>query len=502
MRYIAKYPVEALCDGFFVFYAMWSLAWMFGYLLGVPFATLAPIFLLLFPVSFFLIALRRTADCPDMSENGRRSGYEYITLFAAILAAVLLTLVLHRPDADDEVYLGLAVALLLHAHEPLGTVPGFGPIAEYVSIHGFDANTQALSAYQPLKAMLSYVTGLPLLTSNYLVVPALMSAMVVVLSYRLLKEFLPDAWLPAMLFFFVVMLAWGDAHRTLANFGFVRMFQGKAVLVTLVVPALIFYFLQCFKSFSWRYPVVMLTAVAISGVGFSRGGLAIIPLLMGMLMLASIPIYTRRRNTFVLPLLSLISVFIVLFGYHDHWILNPAQVVHSPRGLVDSTTHTEMLRFTLGEGFRGMFLLTMAGISFIFVKNIKIRYIYRNYLVVFFLLLLIPWTSNLLAKTVFLTMSWRWMWVLPIPLLASVAVGGALLRLRLSAMGDTFAVLLVMAVAFVYASPRLVVSAENDTYFGWPEAKISGDTIYLEPLQTAAFVKDGLLYLDGGNIGY
>jgi hypothetical protein len=126
MRYIAKYPVEALCDGFFVFYAMWSLTWMFGYLLGLSFATLAPIFLLLFPVSFFVIALRKTADFLDMSETGRSSGYEYITLLAAILAAVLLTLVLHRPDADDEVYLGLAVALLLHAHEPLVRCPALG----------------------------------------------------------------------------------------------------------------------------------------------------------------------------------------------------------------------------------------------------------------------------------------------------------------------------------------------------------------------------------------
>ena len=90
--------------------------------------------------------------------------------------------------------------------------------------------------------MVSYITGLPLLDSYYLLVPALMSALTVIVTYRLLRKLVPEGWIIGMLFFFVVMLAWGDVHRTLANFGFVRMFQGKSVLVSAVVPALFLYF--------------------------------------------------------------------------------------------------------------------------------------------------------------------------------------------------------------------------------------------------------------------
>jgi hypothetical protein len=63
---------------------------------------------------------------------------------------------------------------------------------------------------------------------------------VLTVIYRLLRELVPQGWIIGLLFFFVVMLAWGDVHRSLANFGFVRLFQGKAVFVSAVVPALFY----------------------------------------------------------------------------------------------------------------------------------------------------------------------------------------------------------------------------------------------------------------------
>jgi hypothetical protein len=504
MRKIVSHPIEAFCDGFFVFYAMWSLTWMAGYLANMPFSALAPAFLILIPTSFLAIGLTQKFAGFDGAVLGRPTTIEYAVLLFALVVAVLATLFLHRPDGDDEVYLGMAAALLMHADQPTGSVPGFGTIPSYGPIPGFEANTQALSAYQPLKAMLSYLTGLPLLTSYYLIVPALMAAMTILVGYRLLRELVPDAWMPAMLFFLVIMLSWGDAHRTLANFGFVRMFQGKAVLVSMAVPALLFYFLHRIDSPTKKYYMIMLIAAAISSVGFSRGGIAISPILIAMLVVASIRFDQFSRRTMTLAGLLLASVAITFaLSFQEQWTMNPEKLVHTPRGLVESTSHAEMLRFTLGEGLRGAFLLGCVGFSFFFAQHTRTRYVYRNYLVIFFLLLLVPWTSNFLAKTVFLSMSWRWMWVLPIPLLSSVAVGAVMHRLRTKAnIGDTFAVWLLLLVAFVFASPRLVVSAGNGTEIRWPMAKISGDSIDLEPLRSTAVVRDGLLYLVPDGKGY
>ena len=43
-----------------------------------------------------------------------------------------------------------------------------------------------------------------------------------------------------MIFLTAIMLTWGEVHRTFANFGLARIFQGKALLVTLFTPALFF----------------------------------------------------------------------------------------------------------------------------------------------------------------------------------------------------------------------------------------------------------------------
>jgi hypothetical protein len=504
MRKIVSHPIEAFCDGFFVFYAMWSLTWIAGYLANIPFSALAPAFLLLLPASILALGWMRQFGNFGATALSRPATSDYLVLLVALLVAVLATLFLHRPDVDDEVYLGMAAALLMHADEPLSSVPGFGAIPGYGPIPGFQANTQALAAYQPLRAMLSYLTGLPLLTSYYLVAPAFMAAMTIIVGYRLLRGLVPHAWIPAMLFFLVIMLSWGDAHRTLANLGFVRMFQGKAVLVSMVVPALLFYFLQRAKNPSKKYNAVMLIAAAISSVGFSRGGIAITPLLFAMLAVASIRFdqFSSKRITIGGLLVALVAITFAL-GLQEHWSMNPQKLVHTPRGLVDSTSHAEMLRFTLGEGLRGAFLLGSVGLSFFFVRHAQVRFVYRNYLIIFFMLLIVPWTSNFLAKNVFLSMSWRWMWVLPVPLLASVAVGALMHRVRTKTnTGDAFAVWLLLLVGFVSASPRLIVSAENGTEIRWPAAKISGDSLTLEPLHAIAVVKEGLLYVGPDGKGY
>src|SRR5262249_46637778 len=149
---------------------------------------------------------------------------------------------------------------------------------------------------------------------------------------------------------------------------------------------------------------------------------------------------------------------------------------------VESTTNLEMLEFTMGNGIRGLFLLLCVGASFLFVKDARLRHQYRNFVAIFFLLLLIPWTSDFFAKTMQEFLSWRWMWVTPVPVLASVAIGGALAKIgKLSNTAVAVAVFLTVAVGFTVASPRRVLSLENHTSFRWPNAKLDGDTIYLRP---------------------
>ena len=157
-----------------------------------------------------------------------------------------------------------------------------------------------------------------------------------------------------------------------------------------------------------------------------------------------------------------------------------------------STTNLEMIEYTMGYGIRGIFLLMCVGASFLFVKDKALRYSYRNFLAIFFLLLLIPWTSNFFAKTIQEYLSWRWLWVTPVPVLASVAVGGALARIRqVSNSAVALGVFLLLGLGLPQQSPRRVLSEENYTSIRWPDAKLDGDSVYLRPIRSRQSIKDG-----------
>ncbi len=489
---ILTHPIESLCDAFFVFYACWTVIWLLAYDANLSLSAITPLFLLALVTPLLPLAFRSGEPGPRPPIKAWRSNRDNLAVLVVITAGVLLTLFLHRPDADDEQYLGMALALLANPDQPIQQLPGYGG-----GIH--DNDFSGISAYEPLKAMVSYLTGLPLLDSYYLAVPSLMSALTVVVTCRLLRKLTPDGWLFGMLFFFVVMLAWGDVHRTLANFGYVRMFQGKSVLVSAIVPALFLYFFLARENTQSGYHRLLLAAVLVSGIGFSRGGLIIGPSVVGLLVLASINFRNLERWPATLLVIAMISATaLCVFAYHSGWtLMNPSQLVYTPRGIVAGTTNVEMIEFTMGSGFRGMFLLACVGAGFLFISNEDLSRLYRNYMIIFFVLLLIPWTSEFLAKTLQEYLSWRWLWVVPVPAFASVAVGGALAHLRqvsnfLVAIG-AFALL---AAVFIAASPRLVLSAANYTSIQWPSAKLDGHSVYLRPYEKAVTIEDQRLIIE------
>jgi hypothetical protein len=142
-------------------------------------------------------------------------------------------------------------------------------------------------------------------------------------------------------------------------------------------------------------------------------------------------------------------------------------------------------------------------VSFWFVLDATVRRPYRNYVFAFLVLLAIPWTSEVMAKLTYSTLSWRWFWLLPIPVLAAVTVAG-LVRDTKALLGYPYALAfyLFLLVCFFAASPRWVLSDGNHAEFGWPDHKLGRDSIYLRTLQSEAFVKQGRIYIEGGETGY
>lgn len=204
-------------------------------------------------------ALRRRRMTPAL-RNTSGHGRGLVTWMAMGLGIVLV-LGLHRPDADDRIYVGQQMRALDAPEE------SFWAMAD---VKDYNAG-YVMSSYEYVRAGFSWLTGTPVLASYYLVWPSLIAAMAVAYQSRLFRFLGVRSLAVAFTIWFVIMLAWGDTHRTPSNFGFVRMFQGKGALVWITIPAAQYYWLR-FTSSGAPMAALLLGATLVAGTGFTPTG--------------------------------------------------------------------------------------------------------------------------------------------------------------------------------------------------------------------------------------
>ena len=140
-------------------------------------------------------------------------------------------------------------------------------------------------------------------------------------------------------------------------------------------------------------------------------------------------------------------------------------------------------------------------ISPFFITNDHVKNVYRNFVLVCFLMLVFPWTSEIIAKMTYPTASWRWLWMLPLPLAMSVVIGSlpALFKKKGKKLGGYF-VVIVLSFIFVLSSKRIVVSEENYTKFGWPSFKLNNHgRILLRPYKEYGVIKNNYIHMESTN---
>ena len=159
-------------------------------------------------------------------------------LAALLLLGALAPIILFRPDADDSYYMANIVFALAHPELPItDEVRGLfaGPLEPFRSAHWATA-----TAYDYLSASIPWLTGAAALDIRYFLLPALAGAVLVAGCFLLLRE-LTASEREALIATFavtVLYLVWVETHRDPGNFAFLRMFQGKAVIMTAALPAI------------------------------------------------------------------------------------------------------------------------------------------------------------------------------------------------------------------------------------------------------------------------
>ncbi len=211
-----------------------------------------------------------------------------VALALAVGVAVLMLFVLN-PSRDDVYYLNRAVWVAEH-----GTFPSrdtmFGPLT-YPATYGAGLPVAALEeAYGSLARLL----GVPAAGLAYLAANPLLAGLSVWTTWRLVRTWASRRALPALLVAVAVPLLAGTG--LLGEFGYAREWQGKVVVILLVMPLAWVHLTRLARgSGPAAWSVTMLGVLGVAWCGLTITAPIFAGLLAGVGLLAALLLPGRRR---------------------------------------------------------------------------------------------------------------------------------------------------------------------------------------------------------------
>jgi hypothetical protein len=385
-----------------------------------------------------------------------------ILLFCAG-TVVAVTLAAHRPDPDDTTFLQIAAQTLRFPDRaPLTFDSSLGVVLE-----PFRFAPYRLSSYETLVAFLVKWTGLSLLTVYYAVLPGLTAALSVGVAFMFGRWFLPRcSAVIAVVVFTLIALAWGEAHRTYGNFTFVRLFQGKTLLIMLTTPMIVITGLMLLRRRTfWNWTFFALANVA--SVGVSCNGLVCAFVASGLIAVTTLGGGIR----YSIGAVCLIGAALVYPAILGAWLKFAAA------GFVPLNQMGTFLPIntSLGLGLRPALALGALALGVGALGATRQRYEYGLLACASVALVLNPWLSTKLTEVSAQNMSWRLAWGAPTPLLMAVAISASLAPVfragRLYAFRTGVLLGVAVLLSFLMAG-RWTTSSQSGVSWSWTASKL------------------------------
>jgi len=240
---------------------------------------------------FAVLTLREPwSSAPASTLVDRRSR---AAIWAMALASAAVTACLHLPNTDDVLYVNIAVALADNPARTLFSVD---------TLHGASVIPHAayrLHSFELLAGALSLVTGIEPLAILHLGLSIVAAALTPLAWWRLFRLLDPAraVWMVAAVLLWFVLD--GTTPFSIPMHAFARLFQGKAVLLTLGVPALAAYGIELgLRPTLGR--LIWLTAAQVAGLGLSATGVWLCPLVAVAGVIAAQPLRWSALKTVAL----------------------------------------------------------------------------------------------------------------------------------------------------------------------------------------------------------
>jgi hypothetical protein len=281
--------------------------------------------------------LSRPVICNTESLPNKRSLItQEIGLWCLALLGAYITLILRFPNSDDSLYVHIAASaadrpyLEIVAKDTIHNA-GFPPMVAY-RVH----------SYELLAGVISLISGIPAIKVIHLGLAGFAGLLTPLAWARLLRLLDPRRWFWMVVVVFCWYLFDGTTPYSPAMHAFARLFQGKAILLTVGIPLIAAYGIRLSLRPSWKR-FLMLMAVQIAGIGLSSTGIWICPVVA--LVSVCVPLRPRLKDLRIVGLGFLSCLYGIGIGLWVHSHMNVAQ---SPsEALVSSITRTSGVSFKI-----------------------------------------------------------------------------------------------------------------------------------------------------------
>jgi hypothetical protein len=400
-------------------FASWTAAYHVALLLALPARWAIVPFLVILAV---LAALSR--DEPKRwLRQARQEGSFALGALATGLAAGAFTLFVSRPDKDDFGFFYRALEQLERLDLPFLSVDTVlhvsGPAPPLPTVH-------IITSYEPLAALTATLFGADPL-SMYQNICGFFAALLLPIVYFLLYRHFRASRLVALLGTLVAigfLLLDGGTHQSFGNFGLVRIWQGKVILVTVLLPATLL-LAHRYLIYPTSRKLGILAIAGVCAVGLSSSGVFLFPLLVFAVSLAYLLEggLTRRRlqRAVTVNLGSLYCVAIaagLMLGLireaADLTVWNTSAF---PTSWWDNLALVFVDKLTLARSLMILFALPLLGLGkimgrFVALLSVALLALCANPL-------LGPVWLDILGPVVY----WRLAYLFPLPLCAGLLVG-------------------------------------------------------------------------------
>ncbi len=455
---------------FILLFGLWTVSSHIAVVFQLPFSTLSFIFPVLFGAGLFVMF--KTGFFGDWKTTQPKEKPNRITETGFILLVVMMVFIAlfaNKHNFDDAHYIRTAVDMVDHPEKPLLLMDPLGL---------FEGAPLLISVYkvqsvESFCAGISSLTGVPVIYVFHFFLPIIglfLSVMAYLLLFRVL---IPQKAMLATIVSF--MLIYAVSLKAMGNFTFIRMHQGKGLLLGVFIPLIITYGLKAAKDNN-RRDWALLVLAQICAIGMNATAIWLAPIVANLSIISGTlltkPTFLIRNAA--LGILS--SAYVLLFGVYliAFFQMPPFYASTDMDGL---QLIAGSVNRVFGNGLAMYVSMFVIFFTWLFAPNRLTKMICLIFPAFLLLVFYNPLVAGFMAKyAVSEETYWRTAWLIPIQLFIGIIGISVFVKSKPGwLMYPKAAFVIAMFIIFLLASPTKsrVFAKDSRVDIKWPAPKVT-----------------------------